>query len=257
MTQTRLEIDMHHVFFVLIIFVLSGCATQKTIDEIKDRSDRLVKKSADAVFDRVERLIPGIFLEEPSKAGLPQGMKLRRISDEGINITKESEGFIAELYDDPAGYCTIGYGHLIKLASCNGDEPGELPHCDVSEPGELKKTISLLRGEQILRCDMTPAEVAVTRLARPDLTDGEFSALVDFTFNVGARNFERSTLLRVVNNGDYQQVPIEFRKWVKAGGKVYRGLQNRREKEIKLFFGGVSRGGQPGETELIDIRAGE
>ncbi len=257
MAQTKLKINMHRILSVVIIAVLSGCASKETIKGIEQRTDQLVKKSADAMFDHLDRLIPGIFLEEPSRAGLPQGMKLRRISDEGINITKESEGFISTLYDDPAGYCTIGYGHLIKLAQCSGDEPGELPHCDVSEPGELKKTISLFRGEQILRCDMTPAEVAVTRLARPDLTDGEFSALVDFTFNVGARNFEKSTLLRVVNSGDYQQVPIEFRKWVKAGGKVYRGLQNRREKEIKLFFGGVTRGGQPGEVELIDIRTGE
>lgn len=112
-------------------------------------------------------------------------------------------------------------------------------------------------SEGFLRKDMNRAEVAVTALSRSDLTDGEFAALVDFTFNVGTGNFERSTLLRVVNNGDYQRVPKEFRKWVLAGGKKFRGLEERREREIKLFFNGVARGGQPEEGELIDIRIGE
>ncbi|MBK6958449.1 MAG: lysozyme [Nitrosomonas sp.] len=195
--------------------------SHQTADKLSDRSNQLVQKTADAIYDRLDRLIPGIFLEEPSKGGLPQGMTLRKISDEGIQLVKESEGFIPTLYDDPAGFCTIGYGHLVKYASCDGDKPSELAHCEVSTPGELRNAISELRGEQILRCDVIHAEAAVTRLARPDLTEGEFAALVDFVFNVGARRFEKSTLLRVVNNGNYQRVPVEFRRWVLADGKFY------------------------------------
>lgn len=225
--------NINVILIVVMSLALNGCATQS------------------------ERLVPGIFLEEPTRDGLPQGVILRKISDAGLSVTKDAEGFIREKYDDPAGYCTIGYGHLLQRNRCNGKEPGELESCEVSKRGEFRSAIYELRGEQILRCDMARAEVAVTRLARSDLTDGEFAALADFTFNVGARKFERSTLLRVVNDGNYQQVAKEFRRWVLADGKKLRGLQERREREIKLFFNGVARGGQPEETELIDIRIGE
>jgi len=222
--------------------ILIGCAAQNPIYAASE-----------------ERLIPGIMLEAPSRAGLPRGVELRKISDLGLQITKDSEGFEPELYNDPAGYCTIGYGHLIKKAPCNGDERKELASCEVSVPGEFAAAISYSRGEEILRCDMVLAEMAVTQYARDDLTDNEYSALVDFTFNVGAGNFKRSTLLRKVNASDYQRVPYEFRRWVYANGKIYKGLQNRREKEIELFFGEkiTPRGAMPKESELIDIRVGE
>ena len=240
MLQPKLII--HSIFLALIALVLTGCAVQKPIDVMSE-----------------ERLIPGIFLEEPSRAGLPRGVELRKISDLGLQITKDSEGFEPELYNDPAGFCTIGYGHLIKKSSCNGDERKELASCDVSMPGEFTAAISYLRGEEILRCDMVLAEMAVTLHARDDLTDNEYSALVDFTFNVGAGNFKNSTLLRKVNAGNYQRIPYEFRRWVYANGKVYNGLKIRREKEIELFFGEkiVIRGEMPDESELIDIRVGE
>ncbi len=240
MLQIRLIILS--IFLVLIVLVSFGCAVQKSADSTSEK-----------------HLIPGIFLEEPSRAGLPHGVELRKISDLGLQITKDSEGFEPELYNDPAGYCTIGYGHLIKKSPCNGDERKELASCDVSVPGEFAAAISYSRGEEILRCDMVLAEMAVTQYARDDLTDNEYSALVDFTFNVGAGNFKRSTLLRKVNASDYQRVPYEFRRWVYANGKIYKGLQNRREKEIDLFFGEkiTPRGAMPKESELIDIRVGE
>lgn len=248
------------VLYGLCVIFLAGCISQQTADKLNSRTDQLAQKTADAIFDRLDRVIPGIFLEDVStRAGLPQGMKLRKISDEGIKITKAFEGFEPELYNDPAGNCTIGYGHLIKKSRCNGDEPGEISHCEVSRAGELRTSITLMRGEQILRCDILIAEVAVTQLVRPDLTDGQFSALVDFAFNVGTGNFAKSTLLRVVNSGDYSRVPGEFRRWIRVGPNILRGLQKRREEQIALFFGSSMKGvgKMPEEAELIDIREGE
>jgi GH24 family phage-related lysozyme (muramidase) len=70
------------------------------------------------------------------------------------------------------------------------------------------------------------------------LTDDQFAALSDFVFNVGGRNFARSTLLKVVNAMQYERIPDQFRRWVMAGGKTWPGLVNRREKEITLYFKG-------------------
>lgn len=242
MKITKHSITNTKLFFLIVIFFLTGCAGNETLND-----ENIIS----------ERLVSGIFLEEPAKGGLPQGVKRRTINNQGLEVTKFHEGWIPKRYNDPAGYCTIGYGHLLKKNPCDNNAPAEFSKCDISAPGEFLNPISKTRGEQVLRCDMANAEIAVMQLARDSLTDGQYAALVDFTFNVGSRNFERSQLRRVVNNGDYQRVPVELRKWVKAGGKVYKGLQNRREKEIKLFFDGASRGGKPAVEELIDIRTGE
>lgn len=260
----KFKIGMQGILFVLFVSLLLSCGTlsQPTQDKLKARTDQLVSKSADVVFDELEKVVSNIQLERlqgVTRAVLPAGMKLRQISDEGIEVTKAAEGFVARLYDDPAKYCTVGYGHLIKLSRCNGDEPSELTECKVSVPGELKKPISESRGEQILRCDMRDAEIAVMLLARQDLEQHEFDALADFVYNVGAGNFRKSTLRKYVNNGQYDRVAYEFRKWNKAGGKEWGGLKVRREKNINTFFNGQApRGvGVPAESELIDIYTGK
>ena len=89
----------------VFIFLLSGCAQNK-----------------DPEFENiVDALTVGILLEE-TRSLIPEGTVLRDVYQSGINLTKESEGFRNKLYNDAAGYCTIGYGHLIKLSSCNGTE---------------------------------------------------------------------------------------------------------------------------------------
>lgn len=70
----------------------------------------------------------------------------------------------------------------------------------------------------------------------PGLTNpGLLAALIDFTFNLGSGNLRASTLRRKVNTKDWQAVPAEFRKWVKAGGRELRGLALRREAEVALL----------------------
>jgi hypothetical protein len=94
------------------------------------------------------------------------------------------------------------------------------------------------------------------------LTDGQYAALVDFVYNVGSANFRQSTLLRCVKARNYPRIKQEFPRWVHAGGRVWPGLEKRRQAEIALFFEGVEI---PPATSLretappppIDIRIGE
>ena len=198
----------------------------------------------------VDKITAGIFLEPEERAVLPPGVEIRGIYDKGLELTKDSEGFRTHLYNDAAQYCTIAYGHLVKLAPCDGSEP-EAFRRGVSEP----------EGTLLLRDDMEIAEVVVLTAVDVELTDGQYAALCDFVYNVGGGNFRRSTLRKVINRNDFDQVPFQFRRWVKAGGRELSGLKKRREREIDLFFENmyVPRA-MPREGEdlsPIDIRQGE
>ncbi|VFN02746.1 MAG: Phage-related lysozyme (muramidase), GH24 family [Candidatus Kentron sp. G] len=192
---------------------------------------------------------PGVFLEEWEGQSLPQGAGLRKVYDKGIELTKRSEGFIYRIYDDLGGYCVVGYGHVIKPNRCDG-----------TEPEEFRRGITEDRGTQILRADMAMAERAVMTLVdnAQNLTDGQYAALCDFVFNVGRRNFERSTLRKVLNEGNYDRVPNQFRRWVNVGLRTWPGLATRREMEIRLFFEGMEiPRSETDSNTLIDIRVGE
>ena len=177
----------------------------------------------------------------------PQGVKLRPVYDKGISLTKSSEGWVPHLYNDAVRYCTIGYGHLIKKAPCNGTEPPEFRH-GITKP----------KGDQILVGDLASSQYAVMTDVQVPLSDGQFAALTDFVFNVGGANFRNSILLKFINSKDMDQVPGQFRRWVVADGKPLAALQARREREIDLFFEGLPKPKavpQPGvELSPIDIR---
>jgi lysozyme len=145
---------------------------------------------------------------------------MRKISKTGLDLIKQFEGFSPTVYICPAGYPTIGYGHVVK-------------------PQEREQFVGGITPEQaetLLRQDVQTAERAVLRLITVPLTDGQFDALVSFTFNLGAGALQRSTLRRKVNRGDHSAVPAEFRKWVWAGGRKLEGLVRRRDREAKLYF---------------------
>lgn len=132
--------------------------------------------------------------------------------------------------------------------------------CDGSEIPEFRRGISEPEGTVLLRGDMGRAQLAVMTAVTVELTDAQYAALCDFVFNVGSTNFKKSKLLAVVNSRDFDQVPTQLLRWVKAGGKEVPGLVNRRERQIKLFFDnapiprGVSAAGA--DTSLLDIRTG-
>ena len=140
---------------------------------------------------------------------------MRHVTQHGINLIKRFEGFEAEIYLDAAGLPTIGYGHLLRSG----------------EAEMFKNGISPEAGEALLIKDVLSAESAVLRLVRVPLTDGQFDALVSFTFNLGAGALQRSTLRRKVNREEHNEVPEQFMRWVWAGGRSLRGLIRRREEE--------------------------
>lgn len=144
---------------------------------------------------------------------------MRRISKDGLDLICRFEGFSPVIYICPAGYPTIGYGHLITEAN----KEQFLDGVDEDEALDL------------LRQDVAVAERAVLRLINVPLTQGQFDALVSFTFNLGSGALQRSTLRRKVNREEHDDVPAELMKWVWAGGRKLKGLVKRRKAEGALY----------------------
>ena len=140
---------------------------------------------------------------------------MRHVTEAGLNLIKRFEGFSHTIYICPAGYPTIGYGHLV------------LEH----EQDQFATGITQAEATELLRKDVRIAERAVLRLISVPLTDGQFDALVSFTFNLGAGALQRSTLRLKANRGEHESVPAELMKWVWAAGKRLPGLVRRRQAE--------------------------
>jgi lysozyme len=141
---------------------------------------------------------------------------MRHITQDGIDLIKRFEGFSSTVYICPAGYPTIGYGHLVR-------------------DHEKFETISQEDAEALLRIDVESAERAVLRLIKVPLTDGQFDALVSFTYNLGSGALQCSTLRRKVNRQAHSEVPAQLMRWVWAGGRKLNGLIRRRAVEAKLY----------------------
>lgn len=144
---------------------------------------------------------------------------MRHVTDEGLNLVKRFEGFSPAIYICPAGYPTIGYGHVVLSW----------------ERERYANGISQVEATDLLECDVQVAERAVLRLTTVPLTDGQFGALVSFTFNLGAGALQRSTLRRKVNRGENDDIPSELAKWVWAAGRKLPGLVQRRQAEGLLY----------------------
>jgi lysozyme len=189
---------------------------------------------------------------------------LQQLSEVGLALTEQSEGFRSKPYDDIARYCTIGYGHLIRLCPCDDSaSAASLQQCATLHPisGDFVAGISRDRAKSILSADLVRAQIGVADLVRITLDDGQYAALVDFTFNVGVQHLATSSLLKAVNARDYGQVPQQMRRWVLAQGKLIPQLKERREREIALFCLSNGTPGPPPASDVhlspIDIMEGE
>ncbi|WP_273760101.1 lysozyme [Bartonella sp. ML70XJBT.G] len=148
---------------------------------------------------------------------------MRRISQEGLELIKQWEGLRLEAYKDTACIWTIGYGH-----TSHAGKP--LVHKGMR--------ITKEQAEEILCEDLKQFEKSVDQSVTVTLTDSQFAALVSFCYNVGTKAFCQSTLLKKLNQGDYESVPVELQKWNKVGGKRLKGLANRRAAESGLWAKG-------------------
>jgi lysozyme len=172
--------------------------------------------------------VPGIFYDNPSIFTVELREAIRPAPTTAITLTKSQERFRMSPYNDPVQFCTVAYGHLIVKNPCGPQEYDQYPI-----------PLTEAQGTELLEHDMQLAEIIVGRGVKLELTDGQYGALCDFTFNVGARNFLHSRLLKLVNSDSLDQIPAEFRRWRRAGSTVLAGLVKRRELEIALFFEGV------------------
>ena len=139
-----------------------------------------------------------------------------KISQNGIDLIKEFEGCRLEAYKCPAGIWTIGYGHIA------GVEKGQ--------------KITKAQAENLLKQDLQRFENGVNNLVKVKLTQGQFDALVSFAFNCGVEALKKSTLLKVLNQGKYDEAADEFDKWVYAGMIKLNGLVRRRRAEKEMFL---------------------
>ena len=138
-----------------------------------------------------------------------------QISKAGLDLIKQFEGLYLKAYRCPAGVPTIGYGHTAGVA--------------------MGQTITQQQADDYLRRDVRMFERAVERLVKVPLTQGQFDALVSFAFNLGEGALAQSTLLRLLNAGDYAGAAAQFDRWNKSGGRVLPGLVRRRAAERALF----------------------
>lgn len=170
-----------------------------------------------------------------------------RLSSRGAQFIARFEGLRTKLYNDPAGHCTIGIGHLVHRGNCNGNEPAE-----------FKRSITRPRAYALLQSDARRMEAAVNRLGVP-LKQNQFDALVSFTYNVGPGWTRESGLRNALLQRRYRDVPRELMKWVKAGGKVLWGLVRRRKAEGSLFASGYAPPRPPGPQgiKVADVQPGK
>ncbi|MDD9331059.1 MAG: glycoside hydrolase family protein [Bartonella sp.] len=148
----------------------------------------------------------------------------RKISKNCLNYLKKWEGLRLHAYRDASGIWTIGYGHTEKAG-----KPIVFEGMVITER----------KAETMLLTDLRQYEQAVEKAVYVDLSDEQFGALVSFCYNIGIAAFQNSTLLKKLNKGDYEAVPIELQKWTKAGGKRLNGLVHRRAAEAGLWAKGA------------------
>jgi lysozyme len=183
----------------------------------KSQSWWLINRIRDAYAELYGDMDPQAILDE--QADPPDDWE-KKMPSMNEDLTKQSEGLKLTAYLCPAGKLTIGWGHT---------GPDVYPGMEISEE----------QAQDLLDNDLKNAEATVDHAVEPSLTDGQYSALVDFAFNLGNGALLGSTLLKLVNAGDFDGAAAEFLKWDKAhvDGELVElpGLLARRQQEQALF----------------------
>ena len=135
---------------------------------------------------------------------------------EGFHRVPKSDPGRAHPYICPAGFMTIGFGHL-----CQPDHP---PITEAEAETDLVADLQIALRAALKYCPVLATE-----------PEARLAAIVDFTFNLGSGRLQSSTLRRRVNQRDWVAAVLELRRWVRGGGKVLPGLVVRREAEVMLL----------------------
>ena len=147
------------------------------------------------------------------------------INKAALDLIKEFEGFRAEAYRDPVGIWTIGYGTTAMAGVGIDPKPG-------MRISEADATEYLMRAVEKFAAQIRPKITA-------RINDNEFGAFVSLAYNIGPKNFARSSALRKFNAGDREGAADAMLLWNKAGGRVLPGLVRRRQAERALFLSPV------------------
>jgi lysozyme len=150
-------------------------------------------------------------------------MEITKISQIGLDLIKNYEGFSSKPYLCSAGIPTIGYGATYYP---NGKK------VTMQDPAITEEWAETMLSKMIVFYEQN-----VSSMVTNVLTQHQFDALVSFTYNCGVQNVRKSTLLRYVNNNPNDPAIAEqFARWVRVKGKVVKGLVKRRQAECQLYF---------------------
>jgi len=140
-----------------------------------------------------------------------------KISEEGISLIKKFEGCKLEAYLDAVDVPTIAYGRTKDV--------------------KIGDICTQQQAEDWLEEELVEYAGYVNEAVKVELTQPQFDSIVSWTYNLGPSNLNRSSMLRVLNTSDYDNVPEQIMRWNKAGGRVLPGLVRRREAEAEMFKG--------------------
>jgi len=155
------------------------------------------------------------------------------VSPQAIRTIKHHEGVRFKPYRCPALLWTVGVGHVLYLdqGRLKLEDRRGYALKDADNRAWLQDEVDAL-----LRSDLARFEQGVARMCSSASShQGRFDALVSFSFNVGLGTLQRSTLRAKFNRGDYDGAAKEFLKFTKGGGKVLKGLVNRRNDELRMY----------------------
>lgn len=145
---------------------------------------------------------------------------IMQLSHSGLEFLKDQEGFEAKAYRDGGGVWTIGFG----TTRING------------KPVEAGMTCTESEALLWLAQDTASAQTTLNQSVRVPLRQSQFDALVSLVYNIGSDAFLKSTLLRMLNMGDYMGAYAQMSRWDHDNGKVVLGLTKRRMREQSLFI---------------------
>ena len=146
------------------------------------------------------------------------------------NLLEQWEGIRQQVYADSGSEPTIGIGHkLTKSERASGKI------VIAGQPIKYDSWLSTAECHELLDQDLAAPEKTVSEAVKVTLSQNQFDALVSFVYNVGGPAFEGSTLLKLLNARQFNNIPGQLRRWIHDNGKVVQGLINRREKEIVLW----------------------
>lgn len=190
---------MKHIFDFLRK-ISGGKLTQKQVDA----ADKLIATAYDDVTSML-----GIAIDE------------MHVSPSGVDLICNFEGLRLKAYDDGVGVWTIGFGTT------------KYPNGIRVKKGD---TCTLEQAKAYMQNDLKSFEQTVNNTVKVPLNQNQFDALVSLAYNIGSTAFKNSTLVKRLNEGNYNAAANQFDLWVNAGGKRMQGLVNRRAAERTLFL---------------------